>query len=302
MKVGLNQVDGKWSNIALMKLSAWHKAQGDAVEWFAPLFGPYDLVYASKIFKETPDNPYLPSNTIRGGTGYDIKGMLPVEVEAMRPDYSIYPQNNYAIGFTTRGCCRACEFCLVPAKEGKFKVVGDIYSFWNGQKNIVLLDNNLTAAPRSHFAGIMEQCRAEKLQVDLSQGLDLRLLTDDHCEAMKGVKFSKQIHFAWDSIGEEPTVWRGLKTYAAHFKPYTAMVYVLIGYNSTQEQDIYRVEKLRESGFDPFIMPYNKTDPYQRRFARWVNHKAIFKSVKWEDYKQRRQHGSGEYVQPRPED
>lgn len=284
MNVGLKQIDGKWSNIALMKLSAWHKKQGDTVEWYSPLWS-YDQVYASKIFRDTPDDPYLPSGTIRGGTGYDVKSELPSEIEAMRPDYLIYPQNDYAIGFTTRGCVRECKFCLVPRKEGRLKVVGDIYSFWNGQKKIILLDNNLTAAPRSHFAGIMEQCRSEKLQVDLSQGLDLRLLTDEHCEAMKGVKFSKQIHFAWDEVDEEPSVWRGLTVYSAHFKPYTAMVYVLIGYNSTPEQDLYRVEKLRQVGVDPFVMAYNKADPYQRQFARWVNHKAIFKSVKWSDYK-----------------
>lgn len=285
MKIGLRQVDGKWNNIALMKLSAWHKAQGDAVEWYSPLFEPFDRIYASKVFVFTPDDEYLPADTIRGGTGYDLTTKLPDEVERVFPDYSIY-QSDYAIGFTTRGCCRKCEFCVVPEKEGKLRVTGDLYSFWSGQSEVRLLDNNLTAAPLSHFEKVMEQLRAESVKVDMSQGLDLRLLRDEHCLALKGVKMAKQIHFAWDSMADRKKILAGLTRFCSHFLPSRAMVYVLIGYNTTLDEDMERIETLRQVGVDPFVMAYNKADSYQRRFARWVNHKAIFKTVSWDNYEQ----------------
>ena len=287
MKIGLKQVDGKWSNIALMKLSAWHKAQGDTVEWFSPLFEPYDRVYASKIFQDTPDDDYLPADTQRGGTGYGLRIKLPDEVEAMFPDYSIC-QGDYAIGFTTRGCCRDCEFCVVPQKEGRLKVVGDLYSFWSGQREVRLMDSNLTAAPMAHFEKIMEQLRAEKVKVDISQGLDLRLLRAEHLKAMLGIRFCEQLRFAWDDPAEENKVRDGLElvreVYRNGSRRLRVTVYVLIGYNTTPEEDIKRVEILREIGADPFVMVYNRADNYQRRFARWVNHKAIFKSVAWDSY------------------
>jgi radical SAM superfamily enzyme YgiQ (UPF0313 family) len=131
VRIGLCQVDGKWPNLALMRLSTWHKKQGDTVERFMPL-SEYDRVYASKIFDLTPDSEYLPGDALRGGTGYDLTAQLLPEVEACRPDYSLYPEWTAAIGFTTRGCVRACPFCVVPRKEGHIRVVGDLYSFWGG--------------------------------------------------------------------------------------------------------------------------------------------------------------------------
>ena len=283
VRVGLARIDGKWPNLALMKLSAWHKAQGDQVERYMPL-GRYDLVYASKVFDFTPDVHYLPADTLKGGTGYDLTTELPSEVEACRPDYSLYPDWKAAIGFTTRGCIRQCPFCVVPRKEGNIRIVGDLYSFWQGQRDVILLDNNLTAAPMEHFKRILEQCIKHKVRVDFSQGLDLRLTTTDHTALLARVSLMNQIHFAWDRPEDEYSILRGLG--AVHAKmPYSRiMVYVLIGYDTTPEQDLYRVQTLRRLGIDPFVMPYRKRDLYQRRFARWVNHKAIFKSVDWRDY------------------
>lgn len=284
MKIGLAQVDGKWPNLPLMKLSTWHKARGDDVGFWSPLF-KYDMVYASKVFSDTPDNKYLPEGTERGGTGYDLTVELPAEVEKQIPDYSLYPKWDTAIGFTTRGCPRKCPYCVVPKKEGKLKVVSDIYSFWTGQRKIVLLDNNLTAAPFEHFQKVCEDCITENLLVDFSQGLDIRLITPEHAWLLAKVRTFKQIHFAFDHINHKTAVREGVKILEANGVPRSRlMFYVLIGYDSTPEGDLYRVEYLKGLGVTPFVMPYNRRKSYQNNFARWVNMKAIFNSIPWEVY------------------
>ena len=293
VKIGLAQVDGKYPNLALMKLSAWHKAQGDDAEFWNPLF-KYDGVYASKVFNDTPENYYLPDGVVRGGTGYDFETELPAEVEKMIPDYSLYPEWTAAIGFTTRGCIRKCPYCVVPRKEGALRVVGDIYSFWAGQKKIVLLDNNLTAAPFEHFRAVCGSCIAEGLSVDFSQGLDIRLVTPEHAGLLARVRTFKQIHFAFDHVNYERAVRDGIKILIRSGVGISRlMFYVLIGYDSTPEQDLYRVELLRGLGVDPFVMPHNRRNTYQNNFARWVNMKAIFKSTSWEVYGPNRMKNEG---------
>lgn len=293
MRIGLCQVDGKWPNLALMKLSTWHKQQGASVEIATPKSSPLercavirnsDKVYASKVFDFAPDWRYLPDDAVKGGTGYGLTTELSPEVERCMPDYLLYPEWNAAIGFTTRGCVRSCPFCLVPRKEGKIRVVAEVESFWCGQSEIVLLDNNLTAAPWYHFESTMLQLQRTGAKVDFSQGLDLRLLTNDHAALLAKVRLKKQIRFAWDNVGDEAAVRRGLEIIAKHMPLSRVMLYVLIGYNSTPDEDMHRVMTLRGLGVDPFVMPYNKRDLYQRRFARWVNHKAIFKTVEWSQY------------------
>jgi len=173
----------------------------------------------------------------------------------------------------------------VPEKEGRLKVVGNIGHFWNGQKEIILLDNNLTAASLTHFRLIMEQLKESGAKVNFSQGLDIRLLTKEHCEALEGVRLLKRLHFAWDNMGDESAVRAGIKLLKKYYHPDKITFYVLIGYNTTPEEDLYRVEILRGLGVNPFAMPYNRKDPYQKKFARWVNHKAIFYSVSWNEYR-----------------
>ncbi len=284
MKVRLVDVDSKIPNLALMKISAYHKAKGDSVDFYQPIEGTPDKIYASKIFDFTPDFMYYPDcEIVKGGSGYDLKAELPAEIEQQFPDYSLY-NCDYAMGFTTRGCIRKCPFCIVPKKEGYIKVVGDIYDFWNGQERLMLLDNNLTAMPE-HFEKILKQLIKHKIKVDFSQGLDIRLIEPEMAQLLAKVKLWKQIHFAWDDLRIEKEVRRGIEILTKNgVSKHKLMFYVLIGFNSTPEEDLYRVETLRGLGVDPFVMPYNKTDPYQRKFARWVNHKAIFKTVKWENY------------------
>ncbi len=284
MKIGLVQVDGKWPNLVLMKLSAWHKKQGDTVGWFSPL-EEWDKVYASKVFDFTLDDPYLPPDTIKGGTGYDVHSKLSPEIEGCSPDYSIYPKVDYAMGFTTRGCLRKCPFCLVPEKEGALQVVAQLGNFLDSRKKVVLLDNNLTAVPWFHFEGVLRNLIDWKTKVDFSQGLDIRIVMNDHAELLAKVKLLKQIHFAWDSLGIEQTVRTGIKILSKHMPLSRLMFYVLIGYNTSPEEDLYRVEVLRGLKVDPFVMPYDRSNQYQKRFARWVNHKAVFRTVAWKDYK-----------------
>lgn len=285
MKIALLAPDSKIPNLALMKLSAWLKAQGDEVEVYMPIFkSEYDRLYISKVFNFSPEPEYLPEcEIIRGGTGYDLKTELPAEAEYIYPDYEMF-RCNYAIGFTSRGCIRKCSFCLVPQKEGSIRAVGDIYNFWNGQKELMLLDNNLTALPE-HFEKILKQTIREKMRVDFNQGLDIRLLTGDMAQLLAKVRLWKQIHFAWDSMNYEKAVIRGIEVIKKYMPLSRIMFYVLIGFDTTPEEDLYRVETLRGLKVDPFVMPFNKHDLYQKRFARWVNHKAIFKSVEWKNYK-----------------
>lgn len=287
MKVGLVQVDGKYPNLALMKLSAWHKAKGDQVQYYEPIdCATYDRVYMSKVFDFTPDYVYdiRATEVVKGGTGYDMKSVLPEEIEHTCPDYDAF-NCSYAMGFTSRGCIRHCPFCVVPRKEGKARATTDIHEFWRGQTNLRLLDNNLTALPE-HFEFICKQLIDKGIRTDFCQGLDIRLINDDMAQLLARVKLWKAIHFAFDNIKDEKTVRQGIEVLTRNgVKKDNLMFYVLIGYNSTPEEDLHRVEVLRGLNVMPFVMPFNKSDDYQRRFARWVNHKAIFKSTSWQDYK-----------------
>lgn len=251
MKVGIIQVDGKMANLALMKISSWHKKRGDIVKWYEPLFdfGCCDLVYASKVFSFTPDYHYLPKNAVCGGSGISLDTVLPPEIEDCVPDYSLYPTCDYALGFTTRGCTRQCPFCIVPKKEGDLRAVGDLYSFWTGQNKVVLLDNNLTTAPWDHYERLMTQLVKEKVLVDFTQGFDIRLLSADHARLMSRVRPLKQFRFAWDDPKDEETVRRGINILRKCRIPMKkVMFYVLVGFNTTHEEDMHRVMTLRGLG------------------------------------------------------
>lgn len=289
MKIGLIDVDGHhWPNLALMKISAWHKARGDTVEWWWG-WSQYDRVYMSKVFDETysPDIPE-PLNTreiIKGGTGYGLDNRLPDEVEHIYPDYSLYPAltKDTAYGFLTRGCFRKCHFCIVAKKEGcDSKKVADLSEWWDGQKNIKLLDPNLLAC-RDHI-DLLRQLSDSGAWVDFTQGLDARLLTEENIRAINAVKL-KEIHFAWDNMRDRRAVLRGLKAYAegTNRKPHGkfATVYCLTNFDTTMEEDLYRVYTLRDMGYDPYVMIYDKQNAPKevKRLQRWCNNRLIFNSV-----------------------
>lgn len=282
MKIGLIDIDSKIPNLALMKLSSWHKENGDNVELTSPLFADqYDEIWASKVFSFS-EMPLLPDDANLGGSGISLVSQLPFKDSNKMPDYDLYGCK-YAIGFTSRGCNRNCPWCIVPKKEGKWTSVADIYQFWNGQDKLLLLDNSMNTS-NQWFEYILNQLIREKVKVDFSQGLDIRYLNDKQAHLLSKVRLWKRIHFAWDLIGIEKAVRKGIKKLLKYQPGDNITFYVLIGFDSNKEEDLYRVETLRGLGVNSFVMPYDKFDDYQRKFARWVNHKAIFKSVKWEDY------------------
>ena len=290
-KIAIYDVDSTIPNLALMKISAYHKMLGDEVEMYQPIFrNIYDKVYASKVFNFS-DGSLLDKDMIIGGTGHDLFKTLPPQIENLQPDYSLYgyPHN---IGFTMRGCRLKCKFCVVPQKEGKPKSHNTIAEIWQQRDSdfIMLLDNDFFGNPvwQDRIDEILEY----DLKVNFSQGLNIRNLKPAQASALASVKFrnshctGKQVYFAWDDPRHEKLIHKGIALCKEHgIKPYQMAFYVLIGYHSTEEEDLYRVNVLKDYGCDPYVMPFNKSDPYQNKFTRWVNHKAIFKSVKWEDYK-----------------
>ena len=285
MKIGLCDIDShNWPNLCLMKLSAYHKARGDHVEWWRPV-GQYDRVYKSRVFTDTYSKDTITvtnaGEVVCGGTGYGLGPNLPDEVEHTYPDYSIYPQfSGIAYGFLSRGCPRNCGFCLVSDKEGRRSIqVADLAEFWNGQKEIKLLDANLLACP-DHEKLIL-QLAESRAYVDFSQGLDIRLITPDNVALLNRVR-TKAIHFAWDNpdIDLTPDFRRFLELTAIK-NVRKRKVYVLTNYGSTHEQDLYRVETLRGMGYDPYVMVYDRPSApaITRQLQRWVNNKRIFHTV-----------------------
>lgn len=298
MRVGLIDVDGhNFPNLPLMKISAYHKSRGDSVEWYEPLFsGHMDKVYMSKVFTFTPDYPYCinANEVIKGGTGYsypDGGEELPEEIEHIYPDYQLYKDTfpDTAYGFLTRGCPRGCDFCIVGKKEGRCaRKVADLSEFWNRQKNIVLLDANMFAC--KEWKDLSVQLIESGAWVDFSQGCDIRLMTDEKAEYIKRMKI-KQVHFAWDRYEDKEKIVPQFK----RFKEITQWdyrklgVYVLCNFNTTFEQDLDRVYTLRELGYNPYVMLYEKDKlPAKHRLKllqRWVNNRIIFRSCKrFEEY------------------
>lgn len=294
MKIGLIDVDGHgFPNLALMKISAWHKAQGDTVEWCFP-FDQYDIVYQSKVFDDTysPDIDWVPyaDKVVKGGTGYGLDNRLPDDVEHMYPDYSLYPKltNNTAFGFLTRGCPRGCKFCIVASKEGRRSYkVADLDEFWRGQKKIELLDPNLLAC-RQH-PDLLRQLIASKALVNFNQGLDVRLTTEENIQLINQVKV-KEIHFAWDNPKDDlKPYFERYKTLAKH-KPHGhyGTVYCLTNFGSTMEENLYRIYTLRDLGYGPYVMVYDKPHAPREilRLQRWCNNRFVFNSCPdFNDYK-----------------
>lgn len=288
MKIGLVDVDGRhFPNLALMRLSAWHKAQGDAVEWWNG-FAHYDRVYLSKVFTFTPDHDTVvdADEIITGGTGYKDYGTLPPEVEAMFPDYSIYPQYKQAIGFLTRGCVRSCPWCIVPRKEGSIRPAAD----WEQLKRpdsreLVLMDNNVLAC--SHGVEQIRRMGREKVWVDFNQGLDARLITPETAALLAKLHWIRFLRLSCDTSAMLPVIEQA----AAYLReagvaPSRFWCYVLVQDVAEAHSRVLALEKM---GFDLFAQPYRDYDggeptAEQKAFARWVNVKSVHRSCVWENY------------------
>ena len=299
-KVLLIDIDSKIPNLALCKLSAWHKSQGDdvrlgwpgTVEDWCP-----DKVYASSIFEKSRArrdaidiifNGVIHPKAITGGSGYDIKKKLPKHIEAMTPDHDLY-RADYALGLTSRGCPRKCGFCIVREKEGGIKQVATIGEIvrWDSDY-LVLLDNNLLASPLAIES--LKEIIARKLSVNINSGINIRLVNEENAALLAQVDFwtlsfkSKYLTFVFDHIALESAVRRGVGLLNnAGIASHKLQCYVLIGYDSTPEQDLERVNILRSLKVSPFAMPYVKT-PYTKAFSRWVNY-HVYKACDFKDYR-----------------
>lgn len=284
MKIGLIDVDGHsgFPNLALMKLSAWHKLRGDIVEWWDG-FASYDRVYMSRVFDDTysadEPEPFNAKEVVKGGTGYGLRNKLPDEVEHMMPDYKLYRIAETAYGFLTRGCPRHCWFCIVGDKEGLASMkVADLSEWWSGQKNIKLLDPNLLACTERE--SLMQQLAQSGAYVDFTQGLDIRMIDRDTVQLLNTIRI-KRLHFAWDNPNDD------LEPYFKKFNHYSKLsysnrksVYVLTNFASTLDEDLHRIYTLIDLGYDPYVMVYDKPQASReiKRLQRWCNAVQIRKA------------------------
>lgn len=310
MKIGLIDVDGhNFPNIPLMKISAWHKSQGDSVEWYHPMFSDHmDKVYMSKVFSFTPDYEYVidADEIIKGGSGYCIELIdgkeiyhaerdrnLPDEVEHMFPDYGLYGITDTAYGFLTRGCPRGCGFCHVASKEGKrSRKVADLSEFFRGgvHKRVILCDPNILAYP-DHM-GLLQQLADSGAKVNFNQGIDIRLVNDRNLELLNQVRL-ESIHFAFDRWQDKDIIEPRLRAFAEKTgydrNKGRVMVYILCNYDTTLEQDIYRIQLCRELNFSPYPMIYDKehADPIYRKLQRWCSNFIFWSCPTFEEYRRR---------------
>ena len=290
MRIGLIAVDGRngFPNLALMRLSNWHKRRGDTVEWWTG-FTYYDRVYMSKVFTFTPDFDTVinAEEIVTGGTGYKDFGSLPPEVEACQPDYTLYPNWKPAIGFLTRGCFRSCDFCIVPRKEGPLHPAAS----WEEVKRpdsreMILLDNNVLAS--DYGLDQIDRMSREQVWVDFNQGLDARLITPEIARMLARLHWIRFVRLACDTSEMLPVIRQA----TAYLKEAGVAQSRLWSYALVRdvEEALQRVQALREMGVEPFVQPYRDYDggeptEEQKAFARWVNRKSLFKSCTWESYK-----------------
>ncbi|MDE6441892.1 MAG: radical SAM protein [Clostridia bacterium] len=309
MQIGLYDVDShNYPNLPLMKISAWHKAQGDSVEFIRPLdslLKHYDKVYVSKVFgdeyEKFEDYNIQADEVVYGGTGFaitiengkevyhkDRDPNLPYEIEHIYPDYSLYPEltKNTAYGFLTRGCCNNCGFCIVSKKEGMCSTkVADLSEFWKGQKNIELLDANLLAC--KDRKELLQQLADSKARVNFTQGLDARFVTEEIAVAITKIKI-KMIHFAFDFMKNESQIMKGLKIFKeiSGLPDNKLVVYILTNYNTTIEEDLYRVRLIKACGYLPDVRIYRKHTAPQilKDLQRWCNNRFLYRSCDFLDY------------------
>jgi len=302
-KILLVDIDSEIPNLALMKLSSFHKIKGDKVSLLKhpcitgneKINHKFNKVYISSIFEENKDKTIQFSkqfdNIELGGYFIDSKKELPYKIEHIMPDYDLYGIN-HSLGFTTRGCNRNCKFCIVPKKEGTIHPTGDIYEFWNTKhKHIVLLDNNILSCPE-HFKKICNQINENKLSIDFNQGLDVRLLTEEHVKILSTMKIKPELRFAFDSLTYETKVLTAIKL-MKEYNIKRALWYVLVGFNTTWEEDIHRIMLLKEHNQRPYVMRYKtvkeKDHPDKSEYAllaSWVNQYRFFESMTFDKFKE----------------
>lgn len=312
MNIGLIDVDGhnSFPNYALMKLSKWHKMHGDNVEFAVPLLGAsgyYDRVYKSKVFTFTPDDLSIyDCDVIKGGTGYGIMSELPPEIDRLQPDYSLYGISDYAIGFTTRGCCNNCKWCVVPRKEGKTRPYMDIREIADGNhtKRIILMDNN--ALSSDHGIEQMEIAIANKYRVDYNQGLDARRVDNEVAGILARLKYIRYVRFACDNVSQIDAIKNAVELMTD--KGYTGCFFIYVLLTNDFAETYRRISALYGLNYfydDKIIMhcqPYSdftdalfKPPQWQKDIAQWANRRWFYRSVWVDDFEPRKGFRCGEY-------
>lgn len=298
MKIGIIDVDGHhFPNVALMKLASYHRLNGDDVEWVYP-FETYDRIYMSKVFTFTPDDDrvYQCCEIIKGGTGYNIKSKLTDVIDHHRGlAYDLYPQYHFSVQFYSRGCIRNCPFCLVHDKEGSIHPVEPMQ--WNPRAQwIEVLDNNFFANTEWRWA--IKDLQKQQLPIKF-HGVDIRIMDEEQAKALNSLRLKGYVHIAWDLPQIDLT--EQLEAITRHIKPYKIACYVLVGFNSTREQDLYRLRTLKRLGILPFVQPFRdytnsrKPTQYEQDLARWANRGWLFKSMDFTDYSPRKGFKCSEY-------
>ncbi len=298
MNILLYDVDSILPNIALMKLSTYHKNKGDNIKFVKGdsksiniNYKLYNKGYASVIFTKNKDLvKEFPFE--KGGTGLNIYKQLPDEIEHLMPDYSLYPDNIYSIGFTTRGCVRNCDFCFVPKKEGLLKYNANISEFYNPYlKKIMLLDNNIFAY--KNYKNIFEQIRRINKPTCFKQGMDFRLLTEDKVKELLSIKYDGDYIFAYDSMNIKLIIEKQMNKFRKYFDNWKLKFFVLVGFNTSLKEDIFRIMYLKNNACLPYIMRYEKCyDSIYKDFytdiAAWCNQVFAFKKLNFEEFLYRR--------------
>lgn len=286
-------------NYALMKISAYHKSKGDIVKWWSPITtSTFDVIYSSKVFDFTPTNPYLPDWAIRGGTGYKdipLNQKLPDNIDKCFPDYSIYPECDYAIGYLTRGCTNKCPWCVVPQKEGKITP----YRNWEkivrpDSKKLVLMDNNILAC--DFGISQLKSLIGSGYKIDLNQGMDARLVDDDIASILGKLEWIKYIRFSCDSKSQIEPIYRVVNHLGKHgIKPYKIFIYLLV--TKDIEDATYRVECLKKiSGINIYAQAERNgrknisPNKMQLEFANRYIYGRCYKSESWPEYLKRHEY------------
>lgn len=305
LRVRLTQIDGALPNIALMKLAHWHRGKGDEVVFSRSvdpdlLEGKFDIVYGSAIFKFSqarlmrfqlnfPD-------AIIGGTGtpftHTVEDLIGIP-EYEHYDYSDYPDVDYSIGFTQRGCRLKCKFCVVPTKEGKPRSTNTIENIWRGSpwpKKLHILDNDFFGNPE--WRDRITEIREGNYRICLSQGINVRLINEEAAEALATIEYRdtkfqrRRLYTAWDNIGDEKVFFRGVDTLEkAGVPPRNLMAYMLIGYDKSEtwERIWHRFNLMVERGIKPYPMVFDGTRKDLKAFQRWVI-MGLYRIIPWAEY------------------
>jgi len=283
MRVGIINIEPKIFNTAYMQIANYFRRRGDNVEWWSPItHRQFHVVFCSSLFDYT-NKSEIPGDVICGGTGFDVTSRLSREMENCDLDYDIYPKCRKTFLWFSRGCNKKCPWCVVPEKEGGIHPV-PVKNLNPRGEYVVVCDNNFFANPEWFEA--VSCLRHLKFALDF-QGIDVRVVTGYQALTLSRLRHYKRIKFAWDIPEDERKVLAGINFLVKYIKPYRLMCYVLIGYNSSEEQDLHRIETLRNLKIDPFVMPFDRSNLYQRSLARYVNNKKIFKKCTWKDYRKR---------------